>query len=50
MMAKALLDENPDPSREEVRLAMQGILCADSGYVKQIEAVEMAAGKMRGGE
>ena len=50
MMAKALLDENPDPSREEVRLAMQGILCADSGYVKQIEAVEIAAGKMRGGE
>ena len=50
MMAKALLDENPDPSREEVKLAMQGILCADSGYVKQIEAVEIAAGKMRGGE
>lgn len=50
MMAKALLDENPDPSREEVRLAMQGILCADSGYVKQIEAVEIAAQKMRGGE
>jgi len=50
MMAKALLDENSDPSREEVRLAMQGILCADSGYVKQIEAVEIAAGKMRGGE
>jgi len=50
MMAKALLDENPNPTREEVRLAMQGILCADSGYVKQIEAVEIAAEKMRGGE
>jgi carbon-monoxide dehydrogenase small subunit len=50
MMAKALLDENPHPSREEVRLAMQGVLCADAGYVKQIEAVEIAGEKMRGGE
>jgi len=50
MMAKALLDENPDPTREEVRIAMQGVLCADVGYVKQIEAVEIAAEKLRGGE
>ena len=50
MMAKALLDENPNPTREEVKLAMQGVLCADAGYVKQIEAVEVAAEKMRGGE
>jgi carbon-monoxide dehydrogenase small subunit len=50
LMAKALLDENPNPSREEVRLAMQGVLCADAGYVKQIEAVEIAAEKMQGGE
>lgn len=50
MMAKALLDENPNPTREEVRLAMQGVLCADVGYVKQIEAVEIAAEKMRGGK
>ena len=50
MMAKALLDENPNPTREEVKLAMHGVLCADVGYVKQIEAVEIAAEKMRGGE
>ena len=50
MAAKALLDENPNPSREEVKLAMHGVLCADVGYVKQIEAVEIAAEKMRGGE
>ncbi|OGP63347.1 MAG: hypothetical protein A2169_06265, partial [Deltaproteobacteria bacterium RBG_13_47_9] len=50
MVAKALLDEIPDPTREEVRLAMHGVLCADVGYVKQIEAVEIAAEKMRGGE
>jgi carbon-monoxide dehydrogenase small subunit len=50
MMAKALLDENPNPTREDVRLAMHGVLCADVGYVKQIEAVEIAAEKMQGGE
>jgi carbon-monoxide dehydrogenase small subunit len=50
MMAKSLLDENPNPTREEVRLAMQGVLCADAGYVKQIEAVEIAAERLRGGE
>jgi carbon-monoxide dehydrogenase small subunit len=50
MMAKALLDENPNPTQEEIKLAMQGVLCADSGYVKQIEAVEIAAERMRGGE
>jgi carbon-monoxide dehydrogenase small subunit len=50
MSAKALLNENPDPSREEVREAIQGNLCADEGYVKYIEAIEIAAKKMRGGQ
>jgi len=50
MSAKALLDENPNPSREEVREAIQGNLCADEGYVKYIEAIEIAAKKMRGGQ
>ncbi len=49
MSAKALLDENPKPTREEVREAIQGNLCADEGYVKYIEAIEIAAKKMRGG-
>ena len=49
MAAKALLDENPDPTREEIREAMNGILCADEGYVKYIEGVEIAAKKMQGG-
>ena len=49
MSAKALLDENPNPTREEVREAIQGNLCADEGYVKYIEAIEIAAEKMRGG-
>jgi carbon-monoxide dehydrogenase small subunit len=50
MSAKALLDENPNPAREEVREAIQGNLCADEGYVKYIEAIEIAAREMRGGK
>jgi carbon-monoxide dehydrogenase small subunit len=50
MSAKALLDDNPNPTREEVREAIQGNLCADEGYVKYIEAIEIAAEKMRGGQ
>ena len=49
MSAKALLDENPNPTREEIKTAIQGNLCADSGYFKYIEAVEIAAAEMRGG-
>jgi carbon-monoxide dehydrogenase small subunit len=49
MSAKALLEENPNPTREDVREAIQGNLCADEGYVKYIEAIEIAAEKMRGG-
>jgi carbon-monoxide dehydrogenase small subunit len=50
MSAKALLEENPNPTREEVREAIQGNLCADEGYVKYIEAIEIAAKEMRGGQ
>ena len=50
MSAKALLNENPNPTREEVREAIQGNLCADSGYAKYIEAIEIAAEKMQGGQ
>jgi carbon-monoxide dehydrogenase small subunit len=49
MSAKALLEENPRPTRQEVREAIQGNLCADEGYVKYIEAIEIAAKEMRGG-
>jgi carbon-monoxide dehydrogenase small subunit len=50
MSARALLIENPNPTREEVREAIQGNLCADSGYVKYIESIEIAAERMRGGK
>jgi carbon-monoxide dehydrogenase small subunit len=41
--ARALLDENPSPSREEVREALSGNLCRCTGYLKILEAVELAA-------
>ena len=39
MMAKALLDENPNPTEEEVKKGLDGNLCRCTGYVKIIEAV-----------
>ena len=39
MSAKALLDENPNPSAEEIRLALAGNLCRCTGYNKLEEAV-----------
>ena len=43
MTAKALLDEEPHPSRERIREALSGVLCRCTGYLQIIEAVELAA-------
>jgi len=43
MAAKALLDENPNPSEEEVRTAIAGNLCRCTGYAKIVEAILAAA-------
>ncbi|MFQ5850918.1 MAG: (2Fe-2S)-binding protein [Candidatus Binatia bacterium] len=43
LVAKALLDKNPDPSREEIREALSGNLCRCTGYTKILDAVELAA-------
>jgi carbon-monoxide dehydrogenase small subunit len=45
--AKALLDENPHPSREEIRRAISGNLCRCTGYKKIIDAIEEAARRLR---
>lgn len=45
LAAKALLHENPSPTEEEVRIALNGNLCRCTGYVKIVEAVLAAAGK-----
>ena len=41
--AHALLERNPDPSEEEIRLALSGNLCRCTGYAKIVEAVMSAA-------
>ena len=43
MAAEALLRRNPDPSRDEIKIALSGNLCRCTGYVKIIESVETAA-------
>jgi carbon-monoxide dehydrogenase small subunit len=43
--AKALLDEQPDPSRDQIREALSGNLCRCTGYQQIFEAVEAAIGK-----
>jgi len=46
MSAKALLDHNPNPSRQEIREHMAGNLCRCGSYEEVIEAIqEVAAGK-----
>ena len=39
MMAKALLDENPRPTEDEVRFAIAGNICRCTGYTKIVEAI-----------
>ncbi|MDY7080799.1 MAG: molybdopterin cofactor-binding domain-containing protein [Chloroflexota bacterium] len=50
LVAKALLDHNPDPTEEEIREAMSGVLCRCTGYVKIVQAVQRAAAVLRGEE
>ncbi|MCI0435816.1 MAG: (2Fe-2S)-binding protein [Gemmatimonadetes bacterium] len=47
MSAWGLLLHNPDPSRREIQEALSGNLCRCTGYTKIIEAVEMAAARLR---
>ncbi len=47
MMSKALLDENPNPTEEEIRFALSGNLCRCTGYAKIIQAVQDAAAEVR---
>ena len=48
MSAKALLDENPHPTEEEVKEAIASNLCRCTGYVKPIEAIMDASKKHTG--
>ena len=43
LTGKALLDENPHPTEEEVRRAISGVVCRCTGYAKIVEAILAAA-------
>jgi carbon-monoxide dehydrogenase small subunit len=47
--AKALLDRNPDPSEDEIRLALSGNLCRCTGYQGIVRAVQAAASELAAG-
>ncbi|MBS1249589.1 MAG: Aldehyde oxidoreductase [Chloroflexi bacterium] len=48
MAAKALLGEEPSPTREEIVTALAGNLCRCTGYQRIVQAVEVAAARLRG--
>ena len=50
MTAKALLEREPDASRERIREATAGNLCRCTGYQQIVEAIEGAAAEMRNGK
>jgi carbon-monoxide dehydrogenase small subunit len=49
LAAKALLDKNPSPDKEDIREALSGNICRCTGYVKIEQAVAAAAKLMGGG-
>ena len=48
LTAKALLDTNPHPTRDEIRQSLSGNLCRCTGYTKILQAVELAAKEITG--
>jgi aerobic-type carbon monoxide dehydrogenase small subunit (CoxS/CutS family) len=47
LAARALLDTNPAPTRDEIKESLSGNLCRCTGYLKIYEAVEIAAEQLR---
>ena len=48
LTARVLLEETPNPSREQIKEALSGNICRCTGYIKIYEAVELAAARMAG--
>lgn len=46
LSAKALLDQNPRPTREEIRKGLSGNICRCTGYYQIVEAIELAAQRL----
>jgi carbon-monoxide dehydrogenase small subunit len=49
MTACALLQRNPNPSEDEIRVAISGNLCRCTGYMNIVKAIQYAANKMQEG-
>jgi carbon-monoxide dehydrogenase small subunit len=47
MISKAFLEENPEPTEQEIRKALVGNICRCTGYVKIVEAIQASAKEMR---
>lgn len=47
MMARKLLEENPDPTDEDIRFGLSGNICRCTGYTKIFDAIRSAAQEMR---
>jgi aerobic carbon-monoxide dehydrogenase small subunit len=48
LVGKALLDQNPDPTEEEIRWAISGNICRCTGYMNIVRAIQRAGREMRG--
>ena len=48
LSAKVILDQNPDPTREEIRESISGNLCRCTGYNKIVDSIERAGRLLRG--
>jgi len=46
LSAKALLDENPKPTEEEIRHGIAGNLCRCTGYLQIVQAIKAASGQL----
>ncbi len=47
LVAKALLDENPDPTEDQIRWAISGNICRCTGYQNIVKAIQWAARRLR---
>jgi carbon-monoxide dehydrogenase small subunit len=48
MSAQSLLNKNPNPTEDDIRAGLSGNLCRCTGYVKIVEAIDLAAKRLAG--